>query len=469
MPKKLKTTKAIGDSLEKLVSSYYEALGYRVISNINLEGHQIDLLVSKYVSGASLFTLMVEVKSRKSGAIGVNDVTPFLNTATALIISGQIQGAVLVTDSYFSQDANTKVLPDRGIRFATIKDLENDLFNYSESLLKLKYDYETSKIASEYISLSGEHRDRQKKIPDIAKYILRWAKEQESLLILSGDFGSGKTTLMERVRYLQALERLSSEKALYPAFFRLRNLLHFPDLWTFIVSSLRDNNYITPTQKGFEAELAAGKMLILLDGFDEIDTGATARDRASHLKRLAPLLMSASPCVLSTRPTYFESFEEMASVFRSSLTRSPAFARLDSVRLSVENIMERIDLKVDERLPQSTLRNVVVLSQLSERKIIDYLSVFREDIKRVTGASVTAVRDFLFRVYDLEDLMKRPLLLNMIVETVVAGLIKVTEEGANIGPSTLYDMYTQFCARRDVQNRPIEQFLTEGERLDACR
>jgi len=38
-----------------------------------------------------------------------------------------------------------------------------------------------------------------------------------------------------------------------------------------------------------------------------------------------------------------------------------------------------------------------------------------------------------------------------------------------MGPSTLYELYTQLCAGRDVSNRPVAQFLTEGERLRACR
>jgi hypothetical protein len=38
-----------------------------------------------------------------------------------------------------------------------------------------------------------------------------------------------------------------------------------------------------------------------------------------------------------------------------------------------------------------------------------------------------------------------------------------------LGPATLYEIYTQLCAKRDVKNRPGGQFLTEDERLRTCR
>ena len=248
---------------------------------------------------------MIEVKSRKEATIGINEVTPFLNTASSLLMDSRIQGAVLVTNGRFSQDANLAIQSKPGIRLLTVHELEQDLFNYAESLLKLRYDYETSPIFKEYLALEGEWADSNRKIRDLASYILQWSNTNQKLLIIVGDFGSGKTTILERAFYSQAITRLSDAGARFPILLKLRQLLYYPDLWTFIAVSLKDNQFISPTRHIFESQLSAGHFLIFLDGFDEIHTGATGKDRASYLKRLAPLLASNSPCVLSTRPTYF--------------------------------------------------------------------------------------------------------------------------------------------------------------------
>ncbi len=251
--------------------------------DINVGGHQIDLMASKHISGAGLFSIMVEAKTRTAN-VGINEVTPFINTAGDLLRAGNIQSAIFVTDTKFSQDAQLAISTKPGMRLTTINDLEQDLFNYSESLLKVVHDYEQDSIYHEYIELDGQRESRQYtyQISDVAEYIRNWCLQGESLLVICGDFGSGKTTALERVRYQQARSYLRSNGKFFPLSFRLRSLLQYPDLWTFIAASLRDNNHISPTRQVFETQLGAGKFLILLDGFDEIETGANALARCAE-------------------------------------------------------------------------------------------------------------------------------------------------------------------------------------------
>ena len=74
-----------GGELERRVAAHYQALGFRTKRNVNLGNHQIDLLAVKHVPGGAVMTLMVEVKHRSKSPIGINDVTPFINTARHLI------------------------------------------------------------------------------------------------------------------------------------------------------------------------------------------------------------------------------------------------------------------------------------------------------------------------------------------------------------------------------------------------
>ena len=65
--------------------------------------------------------------------------------------------------------------------------------------------------------------------------------------------------------------------------------------------------------------------------------------------------------------------------------------------------------------------------------------------------------------------MRRPLLLHMVVATIIAGRVDLSNKDITLGPSTLYDLYTQISVKRDLSKAPKTQFLSEAARLRACR
>ena len=223
-----------GLSLESKVSNLYDALRFEVKRNINISGHQIDLIASKYFSGVGLLSCMIEVKSRKK-TIGINDVTGFINTRTHLIREGKIQSAIFVTDTNYSQDARAAVSDTPSIRLLTINELEKDLFNYGQCLVEWCRQYKNTSIFSTYIPLEGKSL-KNENISDIVGYIDLWLSNNQHLVIISGDFGSGKTTIANRILYNQAQRYLSSDDAPFPIFASLRILRQYTDMFDFVVS-----------------------------------------------------------------------------------------------------------------------------------------------------------------------------------------------------------------------------------------
>jgi hypothetical protein len=470
--------KRIDEILENRVATHYEALGYKVTRNINLVNHQIDILATKHVPGANLINLMIEVKHRSSKQVGINDVTPFVNTATNLINNMKISGAVMVTDAgRYSQDASGAVAHSPNIRLLTVTELERELFNESESLIRVCKDYELLPIFSTYVPvrgavgvIRGDKFEQQGESDDIASYVQSWAVRATSILILLGDFGSGKTTVLEQVFYKCSKRRFDGSDGRLPIFLKLRTFRHHPDIWSFVSTSLRDNQYINPPRELFNTYLASGRLFLIMDGFDEIYTGANAEERGYYLAKLAPLLGSRSPCVLSTRQTYFESFSTMLVAFHASLDRPPKFDRVSRNDVDLTKFLAQIKLRSSHRdISPSNPTNMVIIKDLGQESIMQYLEHHSKELARATGKNVTEIQQSLYKIYDLEDLMKRPLLLNMIVETILAGGVDLTKPDIGIGPALLYDMYTQAAAARDIKKAPQNQFLLETERLAACR
>jgi hypothetical protein len=462
------------DLLEREVALHYEALGYQVTRNVNVLNHQIDLVARKYIPGSNMVTLMIEVKHRSAHQVGINDVTHFINTARHLMNEMKITGAVLVADTNFSQDANGAVLPHPAIRLITLDALEKEILDDAEAVLRVCKDYELRPIFQDYIPLSGIFDRRGTRLQkasssDLVRDIKDWAKKEHSFLVLLGDFGSGKSTILERIFYEFYKERYCGLKTILPVFLRLRSLLHHHDLWSFIASSLRDQQYMNLSKQVFDAQLKDGRLFLLLDGFDEIHTGANADDRAYYLAKLAPLIASPSPCVLSTRPTYFESFDKMISSMEKQLEKPLKFNRISNGGVDLERFMSRLELGTQERMKKSDFLNVVAISQLDRNSIISYLLKYEAALLKKTGRTVEEIARFLYRTYDLEDLMRRPLLLKMIVETILEGDVDVNDIDAEVGPSTLYELYTQTSIVRDIKKAHTNQFLKLEERLLVCR
>lgn len=470
---KLSTTE-LGSAFEGRVAAYYEALGFKIDRNVQLGQHQIDMLVTRYVPGASVLSYIVEAKYRSSGTVGVQEMTDFVNVARDLIADGEVSGGVMISNTGFSKNASGKVVNSKTVKFLTISQLETELFATSDSLLRTCADYERQKIRDEYIPLSGIRRpDPTKQIPDVVAYLRGWASKNDGLITLSGDFGSGKTTVMDRLFYDLAMIRVEKSQGRYPIQLRLRSLLSYPTVWYFVSNSLRDNQYINPDKSTFEALLDAGGFVFLLDGFDEIHTGATSAERAHYLKKLMPLLSSPCPCILSTRPTYFLNFKEMNSIFQRLLEPKANFERLEAPPVDLEWLLGRLNISSAETLSETNLASAITLNPLSERDILAYLANFKEGIRKATGGDERTLLTFLHKIYDISDLLRRPLLLHMIVVTIVEGKLDITRTRSTIGPSTLYDVYTQMCAKRDAAKRsgvrspaPV---LTPTERLAGCR
>lgn len=469
------STKEVGDAFESRVARYYEALGFRVERNASIRGHQIDLLVSKFISGASIISYMVEAKFREGSLVGVNEVTPFVNTARDLIQSGDINGAVMVTNGGYSDRAAGKSVGSRTIKLMTASELEAEIFNSSESLFRICADYEQSSIDAEYIPLAAEAiaHPAPLAIDDVSVFLADWAARETGLITVTADFGAGKTTILERLFYDTAKARISNHTGRYPVLLRLRSLLSHTSLWAFISAQLRDHQYVNPPKAAFEAMRDQGGFLFLLDGFDEINTGATAVDRARYLERLAPLLTSPSPCIITTRPTYFESFSEMNRILQALLKVGSGFDRVEDSTMDMGRFLRALDIDRPMNLPSQALAERITLTPLDEDQIRTYLSRFRPQILSVTGHDDVRLLEFLYRIYDLKDLLRRPMLLKMVLVVALENKFDLTRDDLIIGPSTLYEIYTQICAERDVSKkggteRP-RNFLSRDERLEGCR
>ena len=184
------------------------------------------------------------------------------------------------------------------------------------------------------------------------------------------------------------------------------------------------------------------------------------------MHKLSYLIGRGSPCVLTTRPTYFELFNDFTKVLRIKL---PKRSSQHQSRFNRAEIAKRLGISMDYEFPLAELGNAIAVKALSRESIELYLRAQSEEIRRATGYTYEMVIRFIFGVYDLEDLVQRPLLLDMVVRTIIHGSIDIAQRDLKFGPSELYEFYTLACAQRDAGKEEMIPFLRADDRLEACR
>jgi hypothetical protein len=123
----------------------------------------------------------------------------------------------------------------------------------------------------------------------------------------------------------------------------------------------------------------------------------------------------------------------MLRAFREGLGVSPTLDRVPISEGKIALLMSSIGLSDTLALSTEDLENIVSIRQLDEQQVAEYLRAEEPAILRKTGLNTTEFRDSLYRIYDLEDLMRRPLLLKMIVKTVLSAGVDLRARDLKFG------------------------------------
>lgn len=477
-PKQSSTT-AAGTSFELEVAQQYRDLGYRVTHNVSLRERQVDLLVEKEVAGAAPLRLIVDAKVR-GRTLGANDVNQFENLVTAAVSALAVTGGVIITDRAISKNARGIVRESPRLRVMLLDELREEALVGAAALSRAVESGGPLQGLPYYVETAGTRYasdlENGTRVNDVVKFVGTWAISNTSLLILLGDFGSGKTTLIEKLFAEIARRRLAERRNRYPILLRLRSLRQHPTLWDFIDSSLRENQYLGVSRDIFFDQLRAGNFLVLMDGFDEILTSATVEDRARYLGILYPLISSPSPCVLSSRPTYFESPGQLVNALNRHIPKAPVIERVPDhddndyvLTAKLLKVGEALGLGFGQGPVPEDFSTIVQIEAFDDGRIQKYFENRAADLKATAQLTPAAITKRLHAIYDVQDLLTRPQQLTLIFELIVKGAIDLAKQNPGFGPAMLYETATQLAARREETKRQDGKSLTTKERLEVSR
>lgn len=274
------------------------------------------------------------------------------------------------------------------------------------------------------------------------EWLTTWYKEPRSehpWLITVGEYGTGKTALT-RVSLRRWLSDHRHNPSLpIPFRIELRDFTRQFDA-NGLLHHFLDHNSLGHVPIDFVWSLIrSGRVVLLLDGYDEMAQYLSARERRVCLEALAELASGGARGLLTSRPNYFSEAEEFHLfdvLYRDLDSRSPLAAS------NVLNIAQR-ELALDELIEGQFLnRHERALQDLTASQTEDLVGRILAD----DGQGAAVVVEILRRVFRTDDegaersLSGKPVIISYLLE-VVEQLKALASESASRA-LTEWDVYT---------------------------
>ncbi len=435
-PDKLRrrSTAEQGKRFEDTTATLLRMLGYTVEPEQSLDGMRIDL-VATLRQGLEHNTYLVECKDHRD-AVGVEVVTK-LHAALQLAKARSLGARGMIVARRFSPQS-LETASSLNIRCLTHDDLERALIDFSPYLNRLVSDFASSPLATCYVDQRVAPELSPDKPEDLLAYALRWAQGDGSRLwVLLGDYGTGKTAFTRRFAYeLAQLAIREQSTAPFPLLINLRDwptkasladVLH--DHWHARTGERRDPAV-------FLHLLARGRLVLILDSFDEMGVAQAYRNVVEQFRGLVSTTAAegdsrqANRILITCRDQFFRDREDAA---RAVAGHTDTLAPLEQAARAFAG---RIDL----------------LPRFDDTQIKDYL------LKRLGPKPGAEAWTTINRIYNLKSLADRP----QLIEIIIGSLPRLSAGGSAITAGALYLEYTNAWLD-DPSIRPAERQSSSDE------
>ncbi|MFZ4525499.1 MAG: KGGVGR-motif variant AAA ATPase, partial [Chlorobium sp.] len=415
-----KDSRAQGKSFEVRVAHLLRLLGYTVEHEQLIDSNQVDLVVRKRADFGREEVYLVECKDHQ--AVIPKEIVQVFKTWLDGPTAREMQArGMVVAPSDFSPAARSFAL-EQGIQALTFDELERSLFDFAPYLARIRQRYEASALAGNYVDqyLLLEKQPDEKSVP-MLPHALQWVSGAGSRLwLVLGDYGTGKSTLVERFAYELALNCKNDPESPIPVEINLRQFPNAISLDSLIREHLETELRTVLNPEIVLYLLDAGRVVLLLDSFDEMGVAQVGRSVEEQFRQL--VRPTANPgrnhrCnrVLITSRSHFFS--------DSSSARQAEGARLFEADSALCKAARAFDATLD------------TLPVFTKEQITEYLH------KRLGMVEGDEVRRFIEERYGLQDIASTPRFLNILV----ASLPDLIKEGENVSTGSLYLTYTTHC------------------------
>ena len=419
-----------GQSFEDRVARLLTLHGYRVEREQLLDGNRVDLIASRQ-SGLRSECYLVECKDhgKPLGKSVLEKFRTWLEGDKARMM--RAEGMVVARS--FSPQALKYAKSREGLFLYTIEDLERALFDFGPYLARIRRAFEESGLGRTYVEqrVRLENATEISEGVDLLPHAMSWAIKLQGrrLWLLLGDYGTGKTTFFKRFAY--ELARAQDDPAMrdrgcpVPIAIDLKELPNAITLEGLLQEHMRKHMDWHGNPEILLYLLDQGKVVFLFDAFDEMGAAAIGRSVEDQFRQLAgPAARETTPggnrILITCRTHFFRDQQVVKDVLHGAaddlVSRESALGRL----------ARTFDAAMDE------------LMLFKPAQIDEFLR------KHLSGEDAARARLFINKTYDLPRLAPRPVLLEMIVDS----LPELMRAGGDVTPGRALSPLHQPLARR---------------------
>lgn len=440
------------ETLPLAVRALFEKNNYDVSGPLKIHGAEVDLIAkAKGDPFAANIYIEVTIKHVDNIKYG-NDITKFIllrekDPACQCLIVTSTGFTLAVTERAKESRITTITYDDllsKFERFEPYIDQALGSNSFADKLRKLASVYEEPNFedshGSEYAT----------------KFLKTWASDgklENRWLIVTGEYGTGKTALTEILLFRWIQEYKTNPALPIPFRIELRDFTRQFDARGLLHHFL-DSHELghLPIEYVFSL-IKQGKIILLLDGYDEMAQYMHPRERRACLETLAELSADGAKGILTTRPNYFSEAEEL-QVFEALYSSLEGFASSASEANEIIN-QERI---VDELLKTHYIERF-------ERKLKDLTPAQTKDLvirhlaDDLEGQTIIlTLLDKIFRSVDKNDtraLSGKPVIITYLLE--VVNELKESKTDINDRSFSEWDIYSLIVEKlmmRDFKRTP---------------
>ena len=404
-----------GANLEIKIADIYSQLGSSIVkTNLRIAGQQLDVYAELPSADGFYTKVGIDCKNYES-RIGVNEINKSAQKLALLRQSGAIDIPLIVSTSGFTAEASSAASA-LGVKTTTLKELSNKIADFTIYLKRSISKYESTEFFKKdlYCRLNCTNESGQDN-GYIDDYTRKWFEDDGNFLTILGDYGTGKTIFAERLFWELAKAYLNDPvNNRIPVYIPLKKYRKEINIRS-LITDLLLHEYLVKIKdySVFKSLNEQGRLVIILDAFDEMAAGAEESEVISNFREIKSLLCEKTQIILTCRTHFFKDQNQIHKMHEGT----PLYQEVDN---------QKYEFKL------------CFLSPFTKNDVVDL--VYKYDVENAEQYIKT-----IENTYNLSELSRHPILLDMILRTVPDALTK----SELITPADLYTTYTGFWLERD--------------------
>ncbi|MGH9841833.1 MAG: NACHT domain-containing protein [Blastocatellia bacterium] len=253
--------------------------------------------------------------------------------------------------------------------------------------------------------------------------VKQWLNQPQSrMLVLLGDPGTGKSTFV-RALACEAAKKFLDDSLLNPAPLLIPlGEVRLAESWEGLLAKHFDQRGLpAPPLSHLDYLARQGRILLFLDAFDEMADRVRPEVIRNNIRELMRPIQRGWKTLFTCRPQYFKDQEELVCLLHSVSALTENLPAMES---------ETSDLPRIE---------IVHLQEFNDQRINAYRAKVRPDLTADAWNTIKSI-------HGLEEMTGRPLLLEMILQSVPA-----IERAGIVNPAEIYMAFTNQWIEREAQ------------------